>query len=379
MKFATRAIHAGQPSDERTGSVTVPIFQTSTYEQDGVDAPRSGYEYARTQNPTRDALEETLASIEGGKHGACFASGSAATAALLDLLKPGDEFVSTIDVYGGTYRQLRMVYDKYGIRSTFLNTSSADDIAAAITDRTRMIWIETPTNPMLNVIDIARLAQERRPGLTLVVDNTFATPVFQTPLALGADVVVHSTTKYIGGHSDVVGGAVVTNDPEIHARVKFYQNACGGIPAPLDCFLVQRGVKTLEVRMQRHDANARRVAAFLADHPRAERVFYPGDPEAPGHAIASRQMCGFGGMVSFWVRGGRQGADDFFKKLRVFKLAESLGGVESLVCYPTRMTHHAIPQTEKDAIGITDSLCRLSVGIEDADDLIEDLDRALAT
>jgi len=377
MKFATRAIHAGQASEPRTGAVIVPIFQTSTYHQDGVDRPRSGFEYARTQNPTRSALEETIASLESARYGLCFSSGSAATSALFHLLKPGDEVISTVDVYGGTYRQLRMVYEKFGIRSRFLRTHEAGAITAAISPATRMILLETPTNPMLNVIDIAAVAAKRGSNVLLVVDNTFATPVFQRPLELGADVVLHSTTKYMGGHSDVVGGAIATNDAEIHAACKFHQNAVGAVPAPFDCFLVQRGLKTLEVRMQRHDQNARAVAAFLKTHPKVERIYFPGDPAAQGHEVAKRQMSGVTGMVSFTMKGGRAEVDRFFSKLGLFMLAESLGGVESLVCFPSRMTHASIPEDERNAIGITESLCRLSVGIEAAEDLIADLDRAL--
>jgi len=377
MKFATRALHTGQASDRQTGSVIVPIYQTSTYEQDGVDRPRGGYEYARTQNPTRTALETTLASVENGAHGICYASGSAATAAVLDLLQPGDEVVSTIDVYGGTWRQLRMVFDKYDIRSTFLDAHDAATVTGAITDDTRMILIETPTNPMLNVIDIAEVAKGRRDDILLVVDNTFATPWGQNPLDLGADIVLHSTTKYVGGHSDAVGGALAMNDDELARRCRFYQNAVGAVPGPFDCFLMQRGLKTLEIRMERHSQNAMAVAEYLSGHDVVEAVHFPGLPDHPHHALARAQMRGFGGMVSFTIRGGRPAADRFFAGLELWMLAESLGGVESLVCYPTRMTHHAIPEDEKAKIGVTDSLVRLSVGIEDASDLVEDLDRAL--
>jgi cystathionine beta-lyase len=377
MRFATRAIHAGQEPDELTGAVNVPVYLTATYKQDAVGRPRRGYEYARTQNPTRASLETTIASLENARHGLCFASGSAATAAVLDLLKPGDEVVSTIDVYGGTYRLLRQVYEKYGIRSRFLATSDAPAIARAAGDGTRMIWIETPTNPMLNVIDVAAVARARPDGALLVVDNTFATPALQTPMDLGADIVVHSSTKYLGGHSDVVQGAVVTNDARVHEACKFYQNAAGATPGPLDCFLVQRGLKTLEIRMERHGRNASAVARLLRDHPAVARVHFPGRPEHPNHEVASRQMRGPGGMVSFTLRGGRAAVDRFFSRLRVFYLAESLGGVESLACHPTTMTHHAIPEADKTAIGITDDLVRLSVGIEAEEDLLEDLEQAL--
>jgi cystathionine beta-lyase/cystathionine gamma-synthase len=276
MRFATRAIHAGQEPDSLTGSVTVPAHLTSTYKQDAIGKPRGGYEYARTQNPTRASLEETIANLEGAKYGLCFASGSAATAAVFNLLSPGDEVISTIDVYGGTYRLLKMVYEKYGVKSRFPNTSDATEIVEAIGDKTKLIWIETPTNPMLNVIDIGTLAAARRDGMLLVVDNTFATPCFQRPMELGADIVVHSTTKYLGGHSDVIGGALATSDPGIYEACKFYQNAAGATPGALDCFLVQRGLKTLEVRMERHEQNAYEVARFLSGHPRVEGTYFPG-------------------------------------------------------------------------------------------------------
>lgn len=377
MKFATRAIHAGQPSDGATGAVVVPIFQTSTYEQDGIDKPRGGFEYARTQNPTRGALEATIASLENAAHGLCFASGSATTAAVFNLLEPGDEVITTIDVYGGTYRYLRMVLEKYGVEAQFLATSSADEILSAVTDRTKMIWIETPTNPMLNVIDIARIASGKREDVRFVVDNTFATPVFQTPLDLGADVVVHSVTKYMAGHSDLVGGALATNDEQIYEACKFYQNSAGAVPGPIDCFLVQRGIKTLELRMHKHHDNARRVASFLEESDAVEKVIFPGSPAHPNYEVAKAQMRGQSGMVSFVAKGGRKAVDEIVSRFRLFKLAESLGGVESLVCFPTRMTHHAIPESEKQKIGITESLLRLSVGIEDPDDILADLQQAL--
>jgi cystathionine beta-lyase/cystathionine gamma-synthase len=377
MKFATKAIHAGQEADARTGAVIVPIYQTSTYKQDGIDRPRNGYEYARTQNPTRGSLEETLAALDDGKHGLAYGSGSAATSALIDLLTPGQEVISTIDVYGGTYRQLRRVYAKYGIESTFLDTHDADAILGRVTAKTRMILIETPTNPMLNVVDIQKVADQKPDHVILVVDNTFASPALQRPLALGADVVLYSTTKYIGGHSDVVGGALVTNRDDIRDAGDFYRNAVGNIPGPFDCFLVQKGIKTLALRMERHSANAARIARFLTEHPKADEVYYPGLPDHPGHLVARQQMSDFGGMVSFQMKGGRPAVDAFVEKLQIFTLAESLGGVESLVCYPTRMTHHAIPEAEKQKIGITDALIRLSVGIEDIDDLLVDLERAL--
>lgn len=376
--FATRAIHAGQEPDPRTGAVVVPIVNSSTFKQDGIGNFREGFEYSRTGNPSRRSLEETLAALEGARFGRSFASGSAATAAVLDLLAPGDEVITTIDVYGGTYRLFSKVFAKYGLKMRFLATSSAAEIVAAARPETKMIWLESPTNPLLNIIDIAAVAQARRPGTLLVVDNTFASPYLQNPLALGADLVVHSATKYLGGHSDVVGGAVLTSDASLDERIGYYQNAAGGVPSPFDCFLLQRGVKTLEVRMKQHEANARAIAAMLVEHPRVERVFFPGLPDHPGHEIALRQMRGVPGMISFRIRGGRTAVDRFFERVHLFALAESLGGVESLTCYPFTMTHGAIPADEKVKIGITEDLIRLSVGIETLDDLLSDLDHALS-
>ncbi len=377
MKFATRAIHAFQEPDAATGAVNVPVHLAATFKQDGVGKLRGGYEYGRTGNPSRASLEGTLASLEGARYGLCFASGSAATAAVLDLLKPGDEVLSTVDVYGGTYRLFRRVLAKYGVSSRFLATSRAEEIAEAAGSRTRLIWIESPTNPLLNVIDIRALAERRRPGVLLAVDNTFATPYFQNPLELGADLVVHSTTKYLGGHSDVIGGAVLTGSEELYQACRFYQNAAGAVPSPFDCFLIQRGLKTLALRMERHQANAFEVARFLQAHARAEAVFFPGLPGHPGFETARRQMRGMSGMVSFRAAGGKAAAERFLSRLRVFTLAESLGGVESLACYPHSMTHGALPAEEKERIGITENLVRLSVGIEDPEDLLQDLEQAL--
>jgi len=378
MRPSTRYIHEAQEPDRVTGSVTVPITLTSTFQQDGVDTPRGGWEYGRTGNPSRASLEGALAAAENGKHGLAFASGSAATAAILDLLKPGDEVLSTIDVYGGTWRLLRRVYEKYGITARFLEDHSVDAFRRALSERTKMLWVETPTNPLLNIVDIAGVAAARKKGMLLVVDNTFASPYFQNPLDLGADIVVHSTTKYVGGHSDVIGGAVVTNDADLHAACKFYQNAAGGVPSPFDCFLVQRGLKTLAVRMERHQANASVVAAVLRGHPAVSKVYFPGSTAHPGYEIARRQMRGLPGMVSFELRGGRASVEKLVARLRVFTFAESLGGVESLACHPATMTHAAIPEADRKRIGITDGLLRLSVGIEDPQDLEEDLAQALA-
>jgi cystathionine beta-synthase len=375
--FATRAIHAGQPPDPRTGAVVVPIHPASTFKQDGIGVFREGFEYSRTGNPTRRSLEQTLAALEGAAHGLCFASGSAATAAVLDALSPGDEVLTTIDVYGGTYRLFQQVYAKYGITFRFLNTSDAREILAEVGERTRLIWVETPTNPLLNVIDVAAIAHGKGPGVRLAVDNTFASPFLQNPLALGADLVVHSATKYLGGHSDVVGGAVLTSDAELAEALAFHQNAAGAVPSPFDCFLLQRGVKTLAVRMRAHEQNARAIAKRLEGHPRVSRVFFPGLPSHPHHQLARRQMRGVPGMVSFRIDGGRPAVDAFFERTRLFTLAESLGGVESLACYPYTMTHGAIPEAEKQRIGISEDLIRLSVGIEEPEDLLADLDAAL--
>jgi cystathionine beta-lyase/cystathionine gamma-synthase len=376
VKFATKAIHAGQEPDPRTGAVNVPVHLSTTFKQDAIGADR-GYEYARTNNPSRESLEATLAALENGRFGAAFASGLAATAAIINLLEPGDGVVSTIDVYGGTYRLFARVFERYGITLRSLATADAGELLRACGSKTRMIWVESPTNPMLNIIDIGRLAEGRAPGCLLVVDNTFASPYFQNPLDLGADIVVHSVTKYIGGHSDVVGGAIVTDDPALSEKIRFYQNAAGGVPSPFDCYLVQRGLKTLALRMERHAANATRVAELLARHPKVERVCFPWLPEHPNHEVARRQMRGPSGMVSIQLRGGRPAVDAFLSRLRLFTLAESLGGVESLVCYPATMTHGSIPAAERTRIGITESLVRLSVGIEDADDLCAELTRAL--
>jgi cystathionine beta-synthase len=375
--FATRAIHAGQDPDPRTGAVNVPVFLSSTFKQDGIGGFREGYEYARTDNPSRRSLEQTLAALEQGAQASCFASGSAATAAVAHLLEPGDEVLTTIDVYGGTYRLFTSTFARYGIRFRFLDTADADEILAAATPATRMLWIETPTNPLLNVIDIGALAAGKSERTLLVVDNTFASPCLQTPLRLGADLVVHSATKYLGGHSDVVGGAVISGDEELHQAIAFHQNAAGAVPSPFDCYLLQRGIKTLAVRMREHGRNAEAVARRLLDDPAVESVLFPWLPGQAGHALARKQMTGWPGMVSFRLRGGRPAVDALLRDLDVFTLAESLGGVESLVCHPFTMTHGAIPAEEKERIGIGENLVRLSVGLEDEADLLADLDRAL--
>ena len=377
VKFATQAIHAGQGSDPATGATIVPVYLTSTFTQSQIGVNK-GYEYSRTGNPTRAALETCLAALEEGKHGLAFASGSAATAAVASILRPGDHVVSAEDVYGGTYRYFERVLRPVGVKVTYVDGRSAGAFASALLPRTRLVWVETPTNPLLHLTDIRAVAEVcRTHGAALAVDNTFATPFLQRPLTLGASVVVHSTTKYIGGHSDVVGGAVITSSEALHEAFRFYQNAAGAVPGPLDAWLTLRGVKTLAVRMHQHQRNALQVAGFLTRHPRVRHVRYPGLPCHGQHELARRQMSGFGGMVSFEIDGGRREADAFFRRLRVFSLAESLGGVESLACYPAAMTHASIPAKERQRRGITEGLIRLSVGIEDAEDLIDDLDRAL--
>ncbi|MEV5537282.1 cystathionine gamma-synthase [Saccharopolyspora shandongensis] len=374
--FATRAIHAGQEADPTTGSVIVPIHATSTYAQDGVGGMRGGYEYSRTGNPTRTALEECLAALEGGRHGRAFASGMAATDAVLRAtLKPGDHLVIPDDAYGGTFRLVDKVLTAWGVEYTPAPVSDVDAVRAAIQPNTKVIWVETPTNPLLNIGDIAALAQvSRDAGTKLVVDNTFASPYLQQPLELGANVVVHSTTKYLGGHSDVVGGAVITSDDELAEQVAFLQNGAGAVPGPFDVFLTLRGIKTLAVRMERHSANAERIVAALTGHPKVAKVLYPGLPEHPGHEVAAKQMRHFGGMISFLHADGEEAALEVCSRTRLFTLAESLGGVESLIEHPGRMTHAS---TAGSMLQVPSDLVRLSVGIEEADDLVEDLLSAL--
>jgi cystathionine gamma-lyase len=377
-RFATLAVHAGQEPDPSTGAIMPPIYQTSTYAQSAPGEHR-GYEYARVSNPTRTALEGNLAALEGARHGIAFSSGVAATDAIVKCLRPGDHVVASNDLYGGTYRLLRQVFGPFGIGSSFVDMSSVEEVERAFRPETRLLWIETPTNPLLRIVDIEALAAVGRSrGAAVAVDNTFATPWLQQPLALGADLVVHSTTKYLGGHSDVIGGAVCTNDDGWADRLRFLVKSAGAVPGPMDCFLTLRGTKTLHLRMERHCANAARVADFLAGHPAVGKVFYPGMPDHPGHAIARRQMRDFGGMVSFILKDESiEAANRVLSSTRVFTLAESLGGVESLLNHPATMTHGSIPREERIAAGLHDSLIRLSVGIEDVEDLVEDLDRAL--
>ena len=373
--FNTRAIHAGQEPDPLTGAVSVPIYATSTYKQDGVGGLRGGYEYSRSANPTRTALEELLASLEGGERGLAFASGLAASDTLLrTVCAPGDHMVLPDDAYGGTFRLVARVLTRWGLDHTPVPLADLDAVRAALRPSTRVLWCETPTNPLLGIADIAALAGiAHEAGALLVVDNTFASPYLQQPIALGADVVVHSTTKYLGGHSDVVGGALVAG-AELGEQLAFHQNAMGAVAGPFDAFLVLRGIKTLGVRMDRHCANAARIAAFLVDHPAVARVYYPGLPEHPGHDVAARQMRDFGGMVSFTVRGGEEAAVKVCGLTSTFTLGESLGGVESLIEHPGRMTHASAAGS---LLEVPDDLVRLSVGIEDVEDLIADLTQAL--
>jgi cystathionine gamma-lyase len=375
--FATRAIHAGQDPDPATGATVVPIYATSTYTQEG-PGKHKGYEYSRSGNPTRTALEKCLASLEGGERGLAFASGLAATTALLSVLRPGDEVVAAADLYGGTYRLLERVFKPWGLVTRYTDDPAPAGFERLMSPKTKLVWIETPTNPLLQLVDIAAIAEvAHRRGALLAVDNTFASPYLQQPLRLGADLVVHSTTKYLGGHSDVVGGAVVGRT-DLLAPIAFYQNAAGGVPGPFDAYLTLRGLKTLAVRMEKHSSNARQLAAWLVEQSQVERVYYPGLPSHPGHALASKQMRDYGGMLSLRLKGGTEAARRFMTRTRLFSLAESLGGVESLLCHPATMTHASIPADVRIARGVDDALLRLSVGIEEAEDLQEDVRQALA-
>ncbi len=379
MKFATKAIHAGVKPDPSTGAIMTPIYQTSTYVQEKVGVNK-GFEYSRTSNPTRSALESSLASLESGKYGACFGSGLAAIDCLMKMLNPGDEVISTSDLYGGSYRLFNTIFEKYGIVMHYTSMQDLSNIERLINKRTKMVWVETPTNPTMSIIDIAALAEMLKGSeAILAVDNTFSTPYIQRPLELGADVVMHSVTKYLGGHSDVVMGALVTSDDQIATEIYRMQNASGAICGPQDAFLALRGIKTLHLRMERHCQNGQRVAEFLNTHPSVAEVFYPGLKGHPGHDIAKRQMNGFTGMVSFsLVNDTTEAAHELVSRCKLFALAESLGGVESLIGHPASMTHASIPKSERLEAGIKDSLVRLSVGIEDFDDIIADLEQALS-
>ena len=378
MKFATKAIHAGVHPDESTGAIMTPIYQTSTYVQDGV-GNHKGYEYSRTLNPTRHALEKNVAAIENGRFGAAFGSGLAAIDCVIKMLHPGDEVISTNDLYGGTYRLFTTIFAKYGIQFQFVDMSDASNVANFVTEKTKLIWVETPTNPMMNIVDIEAVSQiAKKAGAMLAVDNTFATPYLQTPIDLGADIVMHSATKYLGGHSDVVMGILVTDNEEISKEMYRIQNSTGAVTAPMDSFLVLRGIKTLHLRVQRHCENGAKIAHWLAKHPKVDKVYWPGFETHPNHAIAKKQMRDFGGMISFTLKGNKlEDAHAIVKKVAVFALAESLGGVESLIGHPATMTHASIPKEEREKTGVVDSLIRLSVGVEDVEDLIADLEQAL--
>ena len=378
MKFGTKAIHAGVQPDPATGAIMTPIYQTSTYVQDGI-GNHKGYEYSRTLNPTRDALEKNIAAIENGKYGACFGSGLAAIDCIIKMLNPGDEVISTNDLYGGSYRLFKTIFEKYGIVFHFVDMNNVQNVETVVNSKTKLIWVETPTNPMMNIVDIEEMAKvAKKANAMLAVDNTFATPYLQNPLNLGADIVMHSATKYLGGHSDVVMGALVTSNDEIAKEMYRIQNSSGAVTAPMDSFLVLRGIKTLHIRMQRHCENGEKIAHFLKTHPKVENVYWPGFETHPNHEIAKKQMSGFGGMISFSLKGNKlEDAHEIVKRVELFALAESLGGVESLIGHPATMTHASIPKVEREKSGIVDSLIRLSVGIEDIEDLIDDLKQAL--
>lgn len=377
MKFETIAIHAGERPDTKYGAISVPIYQTSTFVFEDIGKTR-GYDYSRTANPTRKVLEDTVARLEGGKAGFAFATGMAAETTVIHLLKSGDHIISTDDVYGGTHRLFEQVMTGLGLEFTFLRMNNREAIEKAIKPTTKMLWLETPSNPLLNIIDLEMVtAIAKKHKLLTAIDNTFATPYFLRPIEYGIDIVVHSTTKYLNGHCDVVGGAVVTANDELAQRVQFLLNTMGTCAAPFDCWLVLRGIETLAVRMKQHQENAMAIADYLARHDRIQKVFYPGLRSHPGHAIAKRQMRGFGGMVSFEVKGGIKSANAFLKKMKIFSLAESLGGVSSLAEHPATMSHASMPGDYRKEVGITDGLIRLSVGLENVDDLIEDLDQAL--
>jgi cystathionine gamma-lyase len=377
MKFSTKTIHAGQTPDKATGAVVVPIYQTSTYKQDEINVHK-GFEYSRTGNPTRQALEECLAALENGRFALTFSSGLAAEHTVLSTLMPGDHIIATEDMYGGTYRLFEQVFKPYGLQFAYVSGNTVD-FEKAIKPETKLFWIESPTNPLMKIIDISGVAAiAHKNSIKVVVDNTFASPFFQQPLLLGADLIIHSTTKYIGGHSDLIGGALIVNDEEWYTKLKFLQNAIGSVPGAFDSWLMLRGIKTLSVRMKRHEENAIRIASFLENHNKVARIYYPGLASDPFHNLAKKQMSGFGGMISFKLdQGDEQTANLFFKRLKIISLAESLGGVESLICYPAAMTHGSIPEEQRNFIGITKDLIRLSVGIEDVEDLIEDLSQGL--
>lgn len=378
MKFATKAIHAGQEPDPTTGAIMTPIFQTTTYVQES-PGKHKGYAYARGKNPTRTALEKCIASLENAKYGLCFSSGMGATDAVIKMLRPGDEVITGNDLYGGTYRMFAKVFANYGVKFHFVDLNDINNIKNFLNKNTKLLWIETPTNPMMNIVDIeacSKIAKENK--LLLAVDNTFASPYLQNPMNFGADIVMHSVTKYLGGHSDVVMGALCLNDEKLYEQLAFIHNSCGATPGPMDSFLVLRGIKTLHIRMERHCFNGKKIAEFLKNHPKVNKVFWPGFEDHPNHSLAKKQMKDFGGMISFNLKS--KSKEQTFKiasAVRVFSLAESLGGVESLLNHPATMTHASVPKEEREKVGVTDDLIRLSVGIEDIEDLIEDLKQAL--
>src|SRR5688572_12318172 len=378
MKFGTKAVHAGVSPDPTTGAIMTPIFQTSTYVQDS-PAQHKGYAYARGANPTRNSLQKSIAALENGKHGICFSSGMGATDAVIKLLNPGDEVITSNDLYGGSYRMFRRVFEKYGIKFHFIDLTKTSNIEPLLNKNTRLLWLETPTNPLLNIIDIkACVSLVKGKNILVAVDNTFASPYLQNPLDLGADIVMHSVTKYLSGHSDVIMGALIVNDEKLHQDLSFIMNSCGAVPGPQDSFLVLRGIKTLHLRMERHCFNGRKIAEFLKSHPKVGRVYWPGFADHPNHAVAAKQMKDFGGMLSFTLKDDSlQKATTLMESVELFSLAESLGGVESLINHPASMTHASIPKEERIKNGLVDSLIRLSIGVEDSEDLITDLQQAL--
>ncbi|MEO5976501.1 MAG: PLP-dependent aspartate aminotransferase family protein [Chryseolinea sp.] len=378
MKFGTKAVHAGIEPDSGTGAIMTPIFQTSTYVQES-PAKHKGYAYARGANPTRNALQKSLAALENGKYGICFSSGMGATDAVIKLLSPGDEVISSNDLYGGSYRMFRKIYEKFGIKFHFTDLTDSKNILPLLNDNTKLLWLETPTNPLMNIVDIKACVDiVKTKNILVAVDNTFASPYLQNPLDLGADIVMHSVTKYLGGHSDVIMGALIVNDEKIYQDLHFIMNSCGAVPGPQDSFLVLRGIKTLHLRMERHCLNGRKVAEFLKAHPKVGKVYWPGFAEHPNHAIAKKQMRDFGGMLSFTLKDDSlANAITLMESVELFSLAESLGGVESLINHPASMTHASIPREERLKNGLSDSLIRLSIGVEDYEDLLQDLDQAL--
>ncbi len=378
MKFGTKAVHAGVEPDPSTGAIMTPIYQTSTYVQES-PAKHKGYAYARGANPTRNALQKSIAALENGKHGICFSSGMGATDAVIKLLAPGDEVITSNDLYGGSYRMFKRVYEKFGIKFHFIDLTKSENLIPYINSKTKLLWLETPSNPLMRIIDIETCAAlAKKQNVLVAVDNTFASPYLQNPLTLGADIVMHSVTKYLGGHSDVVMGALIVNDDQLHQDLTFIANSCGAVPGPQDSFLVLRGIKTLHLRMERHCSNGKVIAEFLKQHPKVGQVYWPGFADHPNHAIAKKQMRHFGGMLSFTLKNDNvEKAKTLMENVQLFSLAESLGGVESLINHPASMTHASIPKEEREKNGLSDSLIRLSIGVEDAEDLIQDLTQAL--